>query len=1613
MQTFKGTTTIRFRAIFTRNLKNASSPPLFTLTMMTNTCIEDKMILSAQGSAPSFDFIHIGKAVEKLLSDTCIFANQRVSVKALGSYVDLIENVTLYMVTYVGCDNAVSRTTCTLTYFKSIWVNIGVGSLSAVVYDISSLVLGGFTCQDSSFDGMTNFFKDIMANYHLMEDSNLVVKTRKFLAYILSLSFMKDLRIPYEQAFGRAREYANFQTRGIVGSSVDFIVIFMELVTEIMEKGRMYFKTGDWSCFFRDSNLYHDWLEGAERVLTQSEFVNDPESYRFHPSNASLAPLDPHTWRDEVSKLIEESGTISKYYGEMSGYEKSMLKNLTNKIKTIQNYDLSTRGAMRARVAPFSMLLYGGAKVGKSYISAMLFHQYAKVSTICGRPLTASDEFKYTRNAVDDFWVNFKSSMWFIELDDIAYKLPDKSPDIDETLKEVIRVVNNVPFVPTQAALEDKGRTPMQAEFVIGTTNTSDLNAQHYFSCPYAIQRRFPYVVTVIPKSEYSREENGQRVLDTSKVPAPIDGQYDDYWTFRVTEPVPRMGAGGRQHAEMREIAHFDDVTSFLSWFSNTVAQYIKGQGRVSKSMNNLEKVVICERCFLPTCTCEIGLALQSGRRLESLDEEDGVSLLDVLSSMQWDTITLYQTLPLLLCLIMLYVGRWMIFPLCILCCIAYGVSYYRICTRVEPKFIHILARSALKYCVDSYSRFILRSISLRMRHLRDKKYAVLAGMLTTVLGAYLLYKRFRNKTETPVDVEGSASSNDTGVRPQPSGPEERPNVWIKDDLPVSGFDYPIHSASLANKELVDVVPLFIKNTAHMRVFAQRGVDQLEAFAKAVCLGGHLWVTNNHNLPEDVTKLEMILAKDGQGMCRNQTLLITNSDLYRLPSCDLVFFRVQALPAMKDISKYFIKTIKGKFNAVLLKRNVDGSGNVKHVSGVIPVDTGYHTANLRFNSGVQKRNTWLGNVRYTEQTQSGDCGSLLVGKNGHGIILLGIHAAAARNDTTTEFVRVVSVPILQSDIEAAKAYFGQGILVQENAPVLIAPSASFDLLPPHEKSALHWHKGTGNYYGSLSGFRSRSESKVEQTLMAPYLLRHPTPSITYELKHGAPVMSSWEPLQIALTPMLNITTKIKQGVLDRCVSAFTLDILTHLPPAELSLLEVYDYHTVINGAPGVTFVDKMNRATSAGFPWSRSKKFFSHILDPTDEYPHAIEFTKEIMDRARDCENRYKRGERYKPVFSACFKDEAVSFSKIARKKTRVFCGAPLDYSLVVRKYLLSFIRVMQRNRYVFEAGPGTICQSQEWEDIYGYLTQHGTDRIVAGDYANFDKNMPASVILAAFQVIVNVLKAAGCSTEHITVVQCIAEDTAFPMINYFGELIEPYGTNPSGHPLTVIINSLANSLYMRYAYERLHPHHDLCGFRANVALFTYGDDNIMGVSHKAPFFNHTWIQSVMRDIGIEYTMADKDSESVPYISIHEASFLKREFRYDEEIGHIVCPLDHASIEKSLLIGVPSKSITKEHHALAVLASALQEYFWYGRDVYEERLEYFQGLATCLDLWQYISDTVNPFLTWEELRNRYDEASKVSCIGAWKNISRVANPDYEADIAPRKSWSEVVAPSEL
>jgi hypothetical protein len=445
------------------------------------------------------------------------------------------------------------------------------------------------------------------------------------------------------------------------------------------------------------------------------------------------------------------------------------------------------------------------------------------------------------------------------------------------------------------------------------------------------------------------------------------------------------------------------------------------------------------------------------------------------------------------------------------------------------------------------------------------------------------------------------------------------------------------------------------------------------------------------------------------------------------------------------------------------------------------------------------------------------------------------------------------------------------------------------------------------------------------------------------------------PYQVALEqlshPSLSLGSIVVKAV--RCYRMQFLKIREKLPELFKECKPLTQVQTV-SGIIGKRFIDPMNFNTSPGWPLSGKKTKLLIDLDP-DEYPgHADPktFKEEYMEDWRQARQVYLRGLRYYPVFKAATKDEP---TKLSKKKVRVFQCAPLTLQCIIRQYFLPIASCMSNHPVTSECAVGINSQGPQWNKLMKHLSRFGQERIVAGDFKAYDQHMSATMTMWAFSIMIELAKHADYSDDDIKIMESVVADVIHPVMCVNGDLVELLGSNPSGQNLTVYINSIVNSLYQRCVFYTLYPIGSLKSNRFSdyVALMTYGDDNEMGVSPEVPRYNHTEMQKIYNGQGIEYTMADKDAESVPFIHLRDADFLKRATEFREEYsdpttgekGMFLAKLSEDSIFKSLHCNMASKHTTREAIARQCLDGAMRELWFHGREHFDMRHEQLKAVV--------------------------------------------------------------------
>jgi len=432
-----------------------------------------------------------------------------------------------------------------------------------------------------------------------------------------------------------------------------------------------------------------------------------------------------------------------------------------------------------------------------------------------------------------------------------------------------------------------------------------------------------------------------------------------------------------------------------------------------------------------------------------------------------------------------------------------------------------------------------------------------------------------------------------------------------------------------------------------------------------------------------------------------------------------------------------------------------------------------------------------------------------------------------------------------------------------------------------------------------------------------------------------------------LTRKTNTACNFDEECFQRACVDLDLKLSKGLTNEQLSSLSKISDDVNLAGFDGATGVNAIELTTSMGFPFRGKKKLYVKESDRrVSGITRTLDAEPWIWDVVNDREETLGYGLRTHMTFKASMKDEP---TKITKEKRRVFAGSNIADTLLIRRYFLTFSALVQQNKHLFECAVGIDVHSPEFTKLMKYLAANGEDRIIAGDYKSFDSQMACEFMTAAFKSAIKLMVAGGNFDEQdVKVLKGIATEICNPTYDYFGVILTLNGSNPSGHPLTTIINSLVNSLYMRYTYYVIAKEEQwkrVPLFHEVVNLITYGDDNEMGVKRGYDAFNHTRISEVLARSGIEYTMADKESKSVPFINLKDASFLKHFPVWNPDLNLYGAKIEDSSIAKMLHTHMDSNALNEQEQNAESLKNVARAWFGFGREYYEENVPKLYAIA--------------------------------------------------------------------
>jgi hypothetical protein len=839
---------------------------------------------------------------------------------------------------------------------------------------------------------------------------------------------------------------------------------------------------------------------------------------------------------------------------------------------------------------------------------------------------------------------------------------------------------------------------------------------------------------------------------------------------------------------------------------------------------------------------------------------------------------------------------------------------------------LYVMLRLKLKQraFIKKYSTIPRPSVYFASLSIAKKlQFASFIGGLATVTAI----SKFLTKKTMP--TSNSQAAPCIVVKPDALPTDKKTEFWDTRSLEKSVRYNPLMEPKAKTTTFAQLVKIVSSRQYLLHLKSEKGMT---LHCDAVPLRSNCILIPNHIVPKVTTPAELI--KQGAS---TKNVVLSPEACYHIPHTDYAIWYLPELGDQKDITKYFPSFISRN-------KLIEGVLIFNDLGKIIQ----YPRMNFRRTKTVSSLGGTFESLEYSLPggTFNGLCMATIVAEDAKGAPFIpGFHLAGYNSTGAGGFITKDQILAGLEEINKKP-----GFMASHSATTFDTHLCGIEIGPlvtPHELCVSHDLPTTAKceVIGQHNQPRGSPKSNVVSTCISDSVEE----IMNIPVQHGKPYkMADRIHKEVDIANKTDTAYNFNGESFENAYKDLSRKLKKAFPKEKLKgKVGPISWDHVLGGMDGVQGANPMEFKTAAGVPFRGTKEQFIELSEKFVE----------LQSCPRDCDHIIidecdriilvlKSGKRINTPFKASLKDEPV---KCGKKKVRVFAGCNMAFTMVVRKYYLLLSKLMQDNKLDFECAVGIDVASPEWTVIMDHVYQHGIDRVVAGDYKAFDGRMSPKFMLAAFKLLIELAEESGqYDADDLEVMRGIAAEITNPTYDFFGTLIQFFGSNPSGHPLTVVINSLVNSLYMRYVFYEIARRDNwttIPDFDTIVALLTYGDDNIMSVKEGFDSYNHTRIASIFSESGITYTMADKDAVSVPFINGASASFLKHYAVWDEDMKLYRAKIEEGSIAKMLHCHVKSSVLNEEQHSTAAIHNVADKYFHYGRAVYDMRREQLHRVA--------------------------------------------------------------------
>lgn len=356
-------------------------------------------------------------------------------------------------------------------------------------------------------------------------------------------------------------------------------------------------------------------------------------------------------------------------------------------------------------------------------------------------------------------------------------------------------------------------------------------------------------------------------------------------------------------------------------------------------------------------------------------------------------------------------------------------------------------------------------------------------------------------------------------------------------------------------------------------------------------------------------------------------------------------------------------------------------------------------------------------------------------------------------------------------------------------------------------------------------------------------------------------------------------------------------IVKTIPQDELNYMEKFLNFIIPNYTPvteyevikGNEFLSPMNKDSVSGkdFPYDKSEYIDFEKGECKEE------FAKDLNEFREQCQYRYPD----KITQHHTVKDELRVKEKV--KKPRTFGVDSFATQFELKRLLGGLMVQLRQARWKNGLAIG-LNPYKDWKTLYEILEQ--CLLLWDGDVGEYDASVSPQIQNLVNKVLDRKFVGTQYDRNILNRLLCLVIQSWVVAGNK--KLFKTHGVL-SGMWVTNLFDSIYNRCYSagwyrRNKYSKYKKEFPITRFLEEVIDFVQGDDKICGSKADTDVLNAMTMRDYFVDCGMTFTDGEKGEITEPGKSLFDCVFLKRKFRFHDELGEIVGPLSLETITNSI-----------------------------------------------------------------------------------------------------------------